>query len=168
MRELVLSQGKVAIVDDEDYEYLSQWKWTAERQDKSWYAVRTTCANGRTTGLVYMHRQILSAPEGLEVDHRSGDGLDNRRSNIRVCTRLQNARNTGPRKHNTSGYKGVSRHSSSGLWVAQVTQRHDGRTRRLRFYAPTKLGAALLYNIHAIREYGEFARLNPIFSGEAP
>jgi len=167
MKTISLSQGLHAAVDDADFDWLSQWKWTAERQDKSTYAMRTARDAAGKYRNVYMHRELTGAPTSHEVDHRNGNGLDNQRGNLRVCTRLQNARNTGHRCHNTSGFKGVSKAKRG--WVTQVSGRNEvGELRRVRSHHPTKIAAAIEYNIQAIRHYGEFARLNDVFSGEVP
>ena len=92
MKEIELTQGRVTLVDDKDYEWLSQHKWHFDR-----YAYRTVKA-GKHKRSVRMHREILDAPKGMEVDHINGDKLDNRRSNLRVVTRSVNSRNQCRRK----------------------------------------------------------------------
>lgn len=101
MKTLPLSQGKVAIVDDEDYEQAAQFKWSATLNSRpgrkpKWYAHRKAYINGvRTT--VYLHRFLTSCPDGFVVDHINGDSLDYRRSNLRICTQAENLRNIKPR-----------------------------------------------------------------------
>src|SRR5688572_4947824 len=116
MKEIPLTQGKVALVDDEDYEWLNRWKWTfQECKSGNGYAVRYS--RGRRE---YMHRLVLNAPTGTEIDHvATGDTLNNQRTNLRVCTRAQNLANRNIGKNNTSGYKGV-RKLSTGRFTAQV------------------------------------------------
>jgi len=104
-----------------------------------------------------MHRLIISAPEGLHVDHRDHDGLHNWRTNLRLCTVAENQHNQGRRADNTSGYKGVCRHE--GLWQAQI--RNRGVIHYLgRFPSPEEAAAA--YNKAALAYFGAFACLNDI------
>lgn len=109
-----LTQGKVTLVDDDDYEWLNQWKW----QFAINYARRTDYTNGKKN--VFMHRIILDAPNDYRVDHINGDKLDNRRENLRLATFLENAQNSKIRKDNKSGYKGVHWHKASGKWAAKI------------------------------------------------
>jgi hypothetical protein len=97
MKKLTLTKGHYTLVDDEDFEYLNQWKW---HYHSGGYAARKAG--------VRMHRIILSAPQDEEVDHINGDGLDNRRANLRLCTRSQNCQNRSIFRNNTTGHKGVS------------------------------------------------------------
>lgn len=105
MREIQLTQGKVAIVDDDDYEGLSIHRWYAAKYGRNWYALRSG-----SDGKVYMHRHILGLRKGdpLEVDHKNRESLDNRRENLRACTRQQNTRNRRGRKNTSSKHKGVA------------------------------------------------------------
>jgi hypothetical protein len=112
MKSITLTQGKIALVDDGDFEWLSQWKWYAQKKSGGmFYAVRSGWV-GLKRALILMHRVILNAPEGTDVDHINHNGLDNRRENLRVCTRSQNQMNAGRHSNNKLGVKGVSRHGS--------------------------------------------------------
>ncbi|NGM81239.1 HNH endonuclease [Paenibacillus sp. 7124] len=142
-------------MDDEDYGKLSSHKWCYDRKG---YAVRSAPVDGKWTSL-YMHRQITECPEGLVVDHINRDGLDNRRDNLRVCRREDNARNNNGRSHNTSGYKGVTWHKQARKWAAQLTSK--GVHYHLGLHA-TKESAARAYNAKAAELFGEFATLNEI------
>ncbi len=94
MKTIPLTQGKVAVVDDADYDRLIGWKWFAAKGHRSWYAMRCrSSGDGPGPHCIQMHREILKAPPGLEAGHISGDGLDNRRSNLRLANRRLNARN---------------------------------------------------------------------------
>lgn len=73
------------MVDDEDFEYLNQWKWTAHRIGNDWYATR-----GEKKKIIYMHREILRTPKGMLTDHIDMDGLNNQKKNLRICTHQQN------------------------------------------------------------------------------
>ena len=103
MREILLTKGKVALVDDDIFEKLNQYKWQYHGKG---YAIRSVTEHGKNRGIL-MHREILKTPEGMETDHRNGNKLDNQRCNLRVCTAVQNRRNRAATKSNTSGYKCV-------------------------------------------------------------
>ncbi len=114
MKEIQLSQGKIAVVDDEDYEYINQWKWSYL---SSGYAVRSLWSLlGSKT--ILMHRIIANTPIGMDTDHINGNRLDNRKSNLRVCTHAENTRNIPMHKDNKIGYKGVQKHGKS--WRARI------------------------------------------------
>lgn len=155
--QINLSKGKVALVDAEDYERVSSLRWHAKKKGKTWYAMRSVPKGSRYENgepkykACYMHRLIMGAPEGIEVDHENGDGLDNRRSNLRLATKSQNQQNQ-PLLHgaNTSGYRGVSKHSLCTKWRAEI-----------------KCGlAARAYDSKARELFGEYARLNFPICGE--
>ena len=121
MKEIELVNGKgYALVDDDDYEELSQYKWYALSSDRyTTYAWRKSCRDdGRIT--VRMHRQIMDAPAGKQVDHINHDGLDNRRENLRLCSPSQNMRNSRKRKGTSSRYKGVCWVSRDRKWEAKA------------------------------------------------
>ena len=138
--------GKFALVDDADYEVLSKYLWRL--------------SNGYPTTSIRstrMHRFLMNPPAGLVVDHINGDRLDNRRSNLRVCTHRDNLRNRVTRRDNESGFKGVSRVRPGGRWKARI--RIDERCLHLGVF-DTPLEAARCYNEAAQLHYGEFANLN--------
>ena len=151
-REIPLSRGRVALVSDEDYERVSAHKWSLDRNG---YAVRVTGARPRRK--VMLHRFILDAPRGFDVDHINGDLLDTRRTNIRLATRAQNNANTGPRPGSTSRYKGVRLAEGGRVWLAEISVNSHKRTIG-RFADET--AAALAYDAAAAAAWGEFARLN--------
>jgi HNH endonuclease len=158
MKEIPLNHGKVALVDDADYERVMTRTWYAVQHKKRWYAKSGFYRGlGKTTTTVYMHRFIFNLPPGRknEVDHRNGNGLDNQRSNLRVCTSAQNKMNVGLRKDNRSGYKGVGWHSKMKQWMARI--RIDGKYRVLG-YSPDVRVAAQMYIEAAKTHHGEFAR----------
>jgi HNH endonuclease len=124
-REIELTQGQVAIVDDEDYDWLSEWKWFALQDGRTFYACRQLPSTKKKKRMVWMHRQILGAESGQEVDHISGNGLDNRRSNLRMASHAENLSNQRRRaKVGTSVFKGVSWRPQQGKWLARI--RHNG------------------------------------------
>jgi hypothetical protein len=156
-KEIPLTQGQVAIVDDCDYEYLSQFKWFAHRNKFTWYAQRNSSrANGRQT-VIHMHRVILDAPPDLKVDHKDADGLNNIRTNLRLATYSQNNQNKRVSLSNTSGYKGVSWRKKTEKWVAQINS--DGRRLHLGYFESAEEAAAK-YDAVARELYGEFALTN--------
>jgi hypothetical protein len=159
MKEIQLSQGKVAIVDDKDYEYLSKFKWYASYSRSGFYAVRSN-RQGQKPSHILMHRVILNAPLDKEGDHINGDTLDNRRCNLRLCSHSQNICNSRkPTDSKTSIYKGVSLPKGYKRWKACIAI--NGRNKHLGFFS-NELDAAKAYNKAAIELFGEFARLNVI------
>lgn len=163
MKEIPLSQGKVAIVDDVDFEVLSRWKWNAyQSKTGTWYAKRYSRVGPRTYREIRMHRQILRLGFGRDVlvDHRDGNGLNNQRENLRRCSEAQNQQNSTVSRHKTNhNFKGVWFHSARGLWRAQIGI--NGRNRFIGHFL-TQEAAALAYNEAAKIHFGEFARLNQI------
>lgn len=150
MKEIPLSNGKVALVDDEDYEELNKFRWCAQKGLNTLYARRM--AKQRW---ISMHRQIIGAKPDNSVDHINHNGLDNQKHNLRLCTNSQNQRNRGPKRNNTCGYKGVSFYEKDTSFVAQIG--YHGRVIRLgKFYDP--IDAAFAYAVAAILLHGEFAR----------
>lgn len=153
MRQIPLTQNSIATVDDADYEYLIQWKWYMSGKG---YAVRdASVTEGRAT--ILMHRVILDAPAGAQVDHINQDKLDNRRSNLRLATDQENKRNRPTQKNSTSGYKGVCWHAQKNKWRAQIyTDRHQIHIGCFE----DKHEAAHAYDTAAKQLFGEYAYLN--------
>lgn len=159
--EIQLTDGYVATIDDEDFGAVADKKWYAlVKRDKSGkvlcvYAVRKVKRGMRWVN-EYMHRLIMRPPNGHQVDHVDGDGLNNRRSNLRICTNTENQWN----KRNNCGvstFRGVSKHHRGSLWVAKI--RANGRRYYLGCYANPE-DAAKAYDSAALRLHGEFARTN--------
>lgn len=151
-RNIYLTHGKIALVDASDYEWLNQWTWTAMLAKSGWYAVR-----GGQSKHIRMHRLITAAPDGTVVDHEDGDGLNNTRANLRVCSNAENMRNSGLRSSNKSGFKGVFWNRRSGRWMARITV--DYKTVHIGCFA-TGEAAARAYDIAALELHGPFARTN--------
>jgi hypothetical protein len=150
--------GRVALVDDEDYELVSQYRWQVKQasrpgsRDDGPYAITTiTHADGRRS-MVYMHILIMGH---TGIDHRNGDGLDNQRGNLRAATNSQNAANQGPRA-GTSRFKGVHLHRGR-KWLAYICV--NGRQRHLGMFFREE-DAARAYDAAAREAFGTFARLN--------
>lgn len=152
MKLIPLTQGKFAKVDDEDFEWLSQWKWYFT----GYYAAREERGKDGKQRAIRMHRVIADTPPELEVDHINGDKLDNRRVNLRNCVHYQNNFHQGMKKHNTSGYKGIIQINSE-KWVAKINVK--GKQIYLGSYDDPK-DAAKAYDIGAKQYHGEFASLN--------
>lgn len=155
-KEIPLTQGKVALVDDEDYERLSRFKWYANKNRRIWYA----CTNQNQ--LILMHRLILDAKPNEACDHINRDGLDNRRSNLRIATNQQNHWNQAKCRHRnglpvSSVYKGVSFKRHRGRWEAAIVV--QGRQVYLGRFL-NELDAALAYDRAALHFFGCFARPN--------
>jgi hypothetical protein len=152
-KEIPLTHGTVALVDDADYGFLMQWKW---RLDNNGYAARTDYTGGKQRTIL-MHRVIVNAPE---VDHRDTNRLNNQRSNLRAATRSQNTQNSRKAPGKSSQYKGVTWNKKLRKWNAQInTGRHlIGKIHLGTFEIEAE--AAKAYDEAARRYYGEYARPN--------
>lgn len=159
-KEIQLTQGKVAIVDDSDFEYLNQYKWHALKIGNTFYAARTITVIKNKHKLLLMHRFITNNIDTkMHTDHINGEGLDNRKINLRICTATQNLMNRGVQINNKTGYKGVSYDKKLNKYRAQI--RINKVTKNLGYYIDP-IDAARVYNTAAIKYYGEFAQLNII------
>lgn len=157
-RFITLTQGYIAIVDAEDYPRLAIHKWQALRLGKRVCAARSIWDQaGKTKTTLYMHHEVLPLKPGSINDHANRVPVDNRRKNIRYATSLENNWNVSTGTRNSSGYKGVSPHRSSGKWRAVI--RIKGKLRSLGLFRE-KERAARRYDQEAIKEFGEFAALN--------
>jgi hypothetical protein len=152
MKEIPLTQGQVAIVDDEDWPELSRHSWCVMRHANGCYAFRQEHDRN-----VYMHRVVVNAEHGEMVDHANGDPLDNRRCNLRRCTPSQNNANSKKRKHALSNYKGVSWCAPAAKWAARICV--NGISVYLGLFA-SEQEAAMAYDVAAQRHFAEFARPN--------
>ena len=155
-KKIPLTQGKFAIVDDEDYERVNQYKWCAFKSAYGvYYAMRFENKKN-----IPMHRFILGlGDKKILVDHIDCDGLNNTKSNLRESTHAQNGRNRGKQANNTSGYKGVFWNKGAKKWIPAI--RVDKKMIALGCF-DCKIEAAKAYNEAAIKYHGEFARLNEI------
>jgi hypothetical protein len=158
-KEIQLTQGKVAIVDDDLFEYLNQWKWCACKISNRFYAIRSYRLNSKKI-FIYMHRLITNNNDSkMHTDHKNNNPLDNRIENLRICTNSQNQMNTKVQINNTSGFKGVTWNKIVKKWVAQI--KLNNKLINLGYYIDP-IDAARAYNAAALKYHGEFAHLNKI------
>lgn len=159
--EIALTQGLYAIVFERDYKSLSQFNWYAQKSHDghTFYAMRSV-KNPRPPPrqkAIIMHRVILNAPEGVQVDHIDHNGLNNCRDNIRLATSWQNKGNTKLTRANTSGYIGVTWHKRDRRWQAMI--KINGKSEYLGGFDDI-IEAAEAHDEAALEELGEFAVLN--------
>jgi len=152
MKKIELSAGKHALVDDEDYEFLNRWKWSASYQHGIWYA--QTKIMGKP---IRMHRLIMNAKSGEILDHINRNGIDNRKSNLRFITTQQNLLNRRVKRNTTSIYHGVALRKSTGKWEAYTSI--FGKRKHLGFFIDEE---------DAAREYDKHTRSNKYASLNFP
>lgn len=160
MVQIPLTKGKVAIVDD-DWWWLDVWKWHISKTGRTYYAAHHV-EDKKTSKVTrfYMHRLIIGAEPSQKVDHINGDGLDNRRCNLRFCTNSQNFQNAKKRSGCTSKYKGVYWDKNAQKWRTQICPPDNkGNTRHIGCF-DDEVVAAKAYDRAAIELFGEFARPN--------
>lgn len=154
-KQIRLSQGKFALVDDADFDFLSQWKWTLTQFRKKYtgYAYTHMTSSFGTKTTVKMHRFLLGAPNGTIVDHINGDGLDNRRANLRITSQIINQQNRrgSQRNNKSSGVLGVTWDKAYNKWKSQITANkkhinigrynsiHEAKQARLKYIQENRL-----------------------------
>ena len=156
MGEIKLTQGYVALVDDEDFVLISKYSWHVQKEGRNIYARTNIPALKKYRG-VLMHILLMGKKPGLELDHINHNGIDNRRKNLRHVTRQQNQHNRRHHLHTSSKYKGVSFYKGKGIWVAQINKDN------IRFYLgtfPTQKDAALAYDKKSQELHGVFGNRN--------
>jgi hypothetical protein len=151
-----LTKGYEAVIDADDARLVEPWRWSAKVTKWTVYAERSYRDNG-TRFTVKMHRSILGAEAGALVDHRDGNGLNNRRGNLRFATRAENARNRRIGKDNTSGFKGVTFYKPYGTWRAQICV--DNHKMHLGYF-DTPEGAYAEYCAASERLHGNFSKVS--------
>lgn len=155
MKEIQLSQGKFALVDDEDFDYLNQFKWCTTKYGNTFYAIRNIKVDGKYKKK-FMHGVVMN---GKGIDHRDMNGLNNQKSNLRFCTKSENAMNMRKMENASSIYKGVHFFRQTGKWQSYIT---INRKRIHLGYFYSEVEAAKAYNTKAISLFCEFANLNII------
>lgn len=153
-RLISLSRNQFAIIDEEDFELVNQFKWYAHKDViGKFYAVKNKTKKCK---FIRMHNLILNM---YKIDHINGNSLDNRKCNLRSCTLSQNQMNRNINKNSRSGYKGVSWKSNKKLWRAVI--KLNRKSIHLGYF-DDKEEAAKAYNNAAIKYFGEFAKLNTL------
>lgn len=156
MRKVPLTQGKVALVDDDKYEELTEHKWYAQRGDYTYYAYRHKYRDDGHRSVIGMHRQIMNAEPDQQIDHKNQNGLDNCIKNLRFCSNAQNQQN-GRTRGGSSKYKGVHWNKQDQKWNAMI------KTNSKRIFLgcyDSETQAAKVYDAAAIKYFGEFANPN--------
>lgn len=151
MRKIPLTRSKFALVDDEDFDYLNQWKWHANPTRSGLYARRTGPRPAKRQ--IYMHREIMKCPDEMCVDHIDGNTLNNQKHNLRICTTNENIYNAKPKLCTSSKYKGVYFHQQAGKWATEIQHNYLG-------LFENEVDAAVAYDREAKRLFGNFAKLN--------
>lgn len=151
-RKNIRLETKHAIVDDEDYDWFTQWDWYANELRPGKFYVR------RSASMEYLHREVICVPKGKQVDHINGNPLDNRKANLRLCNNEQN--NSNKKKYpGKNNYKGTHLHKKSKKWLAKI------KVKNKDIYLGSfdnEIDAAKAYNAAAIKYRGEFAYLNHV------
>ena len=159
MKEIQLTQGKVALVDDEDFERVNQFKWSARKSKNGnvWYAMRGV-GDGSIKKTIYLHAYIMGDnPHRAKIDHRDNNGLNDQKYNLRFCTNQQNIMNSKPHLNSVSIYKGVYWRKDKERWVARIWL--CGIRIHCKHFV-SEIEAAKQYDIWATELFGKFAYLN--------
>lgn len=155
-RQISLTQEKFAIVDDDMYDYLMQWKWCTYKMGNNFYAARKDKGTLFRKSIL-MHRFIMNTPNGMEADHIDLDGLNNTRTNLRNCTHAQNNQNKKKQSNNSSGYKGIVWDKERKKWKAQISV--NGKHVLIGRFSNIE-DAVKAYDEIAKQYHGEFANTN--------
>jgi hypothetical protein len=151
-----LTKGQIAIVDDEDYDFLSQWKWHFNQDRYGGYATKMI-KKGKKRLALKMHRLIMAVSNNMQIDHINGNKLDNRKINLRICNVQENMRNRGNQKNNTSGYKGVNFFKNK--WRSYI---YVNKKQIFLGYFKELSDAVHAYNDASLKYFGDFSKLNQL------
>lgn len=154
-----LTRGLTTVIDFDDFEKVRGFSWHAHTHRNSFCAARTEYVSTTYKKTIRMHRELLGATPKQEVDHKDGDALDNRKTNLRLCTQAQNGCNTRLRINNTSGFKGVRWHNTGKNWQAYVQRNRPKQFFHLGLFS-SAIAAAKAYDQKARELFGDFANLN--------
>jgi len=161
MRYIELTQGYKTLVDDEDYELVASYKWYVRKSTHTNYAQRKADLRSSKTSV---HRLLMNAKKGEFIDHINMNGLDNRRCNLRKCSKAQNSMNIKKYKNKASRYKGVTYCKATLKWRAIIG--FKGKSKCLGRYV-NEIDAARAYNLKAAELFGEFARINDLTANDS-
>jgi hypothetical protein len=155
VKQIPLSRGKFATVDDEDFEKLSKYNWYCNNYG---YAVRgRRHADGVLPRCILMHREIMNTPIGMCVDHIDGDGVNNRKTNLRNCTRSSNGAHIIRKPRSSSGFYGVHWDINNNNW--RVLIKFNGASIHIGRFSDLQ-EAVCARDVAATKLFGEFATLN--------
>lgn len=155
MKRIKLTQNTFALIDNEDFDFLNQWKWRCQiNRNGKMYAVRTSYSK-EIRKTIYMHKLLIPSFKGYCTDHINGDSLDNQRSNLRIVTKSQDCLNSKLRKDNKSGYRGIYFDNKRHGWIARFM--YQGKD-VLRKQFKNKEEALLYYREILNNNFGEFFR----------
>lgn len=157
MKIINLTKNQIALIDDEDYDLVSQYRWYAAKKRNTWYAATTIWGNGKDTKQYLLMHRLIAKPTGKSiVDHIDRNGLNNQKNNLRICTNSLNLRNCPRTRQGRSGYRGVTS-LPRDRWLARIN--HDGKHLRIGMYTD-KEEAARAYDVYAVILYGPFSHTN--------
>ena len=155
--EISLNKGRIALIDDKDFDLVNQYKWCAHKRGNTYYAVTNIKQKDGSFKSVRMHRLIMNPKSDKQIDHKDGNGLNNQRSNLRECFQINNLCNQRKQKNTSSVYKGVYWFKRTKIWRTQITSNykhiHLG-------YFNTEIEAAKAYDKAALELFGKYAKPN--------
>ena len=161
MKLLPLTKDKFALVDDDDYYWLSQWNWFAVEIKNTWYARRSKkkgVLRSNEKYEIYLHRIVMRCSDiDFVIDHLDKNGLNNQKENLRMCTKSENNKHTSSHKNSSSQYLGVSYDKNRNKWSANLM--NNGKRILFKRYN-TEIEAAKAYDITAKTQFGVYANLN--------
>ncbi len=158
MKKILLTQNQYTIIDNEDFKKVNQFKWSLDKCNNYFYVRRLKQKNNIKTK-IYLHRFIMNCPDNMQIDHINHNTLDNRKCNLRICTKSQNQINRLKRKNCSSKYKGVYLHKQNQKWISEIN--YLGKKIYLGCFK-TEKEAAKVYNKIVKKYHGEYVYLNNV------